>query len=448
MRPRSGSHLVLLALAVLWVAAVAHSLRYRDLVWLRVLFVDVTWLQALVLAVGGFGALMVLAGALSPRPRRPAPPAHLPFVSVVVPAKNEEAVIEATVRSLCALDYAEGGRRRFEVIVVDDRSTDATGAILDRLASELPVRVVRTPDGSFGKAGAMNFGISRARGEVIVVFDADARVAPDFLRRMVSHLDGENVGGVQSRRLIYNAAHNLLTRIQDDEYRLFAHLAQRGRQALGGMVSFSGNGMLFTRVALENVGGVSEHALIENVDLSLRLYLAGWKIRYCEDAVVWEEGVPRLRDFLRQRVRWFMGGLQCLGEYLPQILFSQLPLIRRIDILLFLTGAVLATLALLTTYGLILVDLTGMLVLYLQIPRRVTTVVSAFITVSVLLAVLVEKRWRPWEVATAVARLACLSFLPHVAIPLAIYRYIRSAVTGQTTWEKTAHGLSLPRRNG
>ncbi|MDQ7819809.1 MAG: glycosyltransferase family 2 protein [Armatimonadota bacterium] len=445
MRSRSGS-LVLVALAVLWVAGVAHSLRYRDLAWLRVVFVDVTWLQGLVLAVGGFGALMVLVGALSPRPRRPAPPDRLPFVSIVVPAKNEEAVIEGTVRSLCALDYAEGGRRRFEVIVVDDQSTDRTGVLLDRLAAELPVRVVRTPPGSVGKAAALNFGIARARGEVVAVFDADARVRPDFLRTMVALLDDPRVGGVQAQRQLYNAGQNLLTRVQDDEYRLFYHPLQRARRWLGGMVSFSGNGLLVRRDVLDEVGGWREEALTEDIDLTIRLHLAGWEIRYCEEAVVWEEAPPHLRDLLRQRVRWFEGALRCLGEHLPAILFGRMSLFKKLDMVVFLSGGLLVTLSLLTSYLYAALDAAGAVVLYLQLPRPLTTAASAALTVAVLTALGLQLQGRVWALMPVVVRSGIFSLHRLLVVPLAVHRFVRSAVTGHTTWEKTAHGLSLPRR--
>ncbi|MDR7588143.1 MAG: glycosyltransferase family 2 protein, partial [Armatimonadota bacterium] len=421
-------------------------LRYRDLAWLRVVFVDVTWLQGLVLAVGGFGALMVLVGALSPRPRRPAPPDRLPFVSIVVPAKNEEAVIEGTVRSLCALDYAEGGRRRFEVIVVDDQSTDRTGVLLDRLAAELPVRVVRTPPGSVGKAAALNFGIARARGEVVAVFDADARVRPDFLRTMVALLDDPRVGGVQAQRQLYNAGQNLLTRVQDDEYRLFYHPLQRARRWLGGMVSFSGNGLLVRRDVLDEVGGWREEALTEDIDLTIRLHLAGWEIRYCEEAVVWEEAPPHLRDLLRQRVRWFEGALRCLGEHLPAILFGRMSLFKKLDMVVFLSGGLLVTLSLLTSYLYAALDAAGAVVLYLQLPRPLTTAASAALTVAVLTALGLQLQGRVWALMPVVVRSGIFSLHRLLVVPLAVHRFVRSAVTGHTTWEKTAHGLSLPRR--
>lgn len=443
MRPRTASHLVLATLGVLWLAAVAHSIHYRDLPWLQVLFVDVGWLQALLLAVGTYGALMLLVGTLSRRPRGPRSLPGWPLVSVIVPAKNEEAVIEATVRTLCAMDYAENGVPRFEVIVVDDCSTDRTAAVLDSVTSELPIKVVRTSPGSHGKAAALNLGITWARGEVIAVFDADARVKQDFLRRTAPHLNGNRVGGVQSRRMLYNARQNLLTQIQDDEYRLFQDLLQRARRALGGMVTFAGNGLLLKRETLREVGGWNEDALTEDIDLSVRFHLAGWEIRYCEDAIVWEEAVPRLRDLIRQRIRWFEGTIRCLGEHLPAILFGRLPLFKRVDMVFFLGGALAVTLALLTTYLYALIDLAGGVVLYLQLPRQMTTWASVTLTAGALMATVIKLRWRPGEVALVLTRSLVFSLHRLLVVPLALYRYIRSEITGEMAWEKTAHGASL-----
>ncbi len=444
MRPRVTSQLVLATLAVLWLAGVIRSLHHHTLPWFPVLFVDVAWLQALLLALGAFGAIMVLVGALAPAPPVPRVPSSRPFVSVIVPAKNEEAVIARTVRNLAALEYAEGGQPRFEVIVVDDRSTDRTPEILARLAHEVSMQVVRTSDGSVGKAAALNLGIARARGELIAVLDADARVRPDFLVRMAAHLAAPAVGGVQSQRRLYNAGQNLLTRIQDDEYRLFHRPMQRARRALGGMVSFSGNGLLLRRTALEDVGGWNEDALTEDIDLTVRFHLAGWDIRYCDEAVVWEEAVPRPADLLRQRSRWFEGAIRCLGDYLPAMLFSRLPPFRRLDMLIFLSGGLLITLGLLTSYMYALINLAGADVLVVQLPRRIAAWASGLLTAALLLGVLAEVRGRVGEVGLILVRSGVFSLHQLIVVPLAIHRYIRSAITGRTTWEKTAHGASLP----
>lgn len=441
MKQRTASHLVLATLAVLWLAAVVSSLRYRDLSWVRVFFVDVTWLQAVLLIVGGYGALIVLIGALARIPR-PSTLRARPFVSIVVPAKNEEAVIEATLRSLHALRYHENDRRCFELVVVDDRSTDGTPGILERLSREVGLKVVRTPEGSRGKAAALNLGIARAQGDLIAVFDADARVGPDFLERMVAGLNGERTGGVQGQRRLYNGRQNWLTRLQDDEYSLFQHLLQRARMVLGGMVCFAGNGLLFRREVLEDVGGWNEDALTEDVDLSVRFHLAGWNIRYVEDAVVWEEAITRTADLLRQRVRWFEGALRCLGDWMPSILFGRASLFKRIDMLFFLGGALVVTVGLLTTYLYALMDVLGAVMLYIQLPRWLTTWGSIIFSAAFVGTMLVRSRGGVFNAALFVARSVLFSVHRLLVVPLAIHRYIRGALTGEVSWEKTAHGTA------
>jgi len=433
--------MVLATLAFLWLAAVVNSLRYRDLSWVRVFFVDVTWLQAVLLIAGGYGALMILVGALARIPR-PGALRGRPFVSIVVPAKNEEAVIETTLRSLCAQRYHEDERRCFELIVVDDRSADRTPGILERLGRELSLKVVRTPDSSRGKAAALNFGIARARGDLVAVFDADARVGPDFLERMVAGLDSKRVGGVQGQRRLYNGRQNWLTRLQDDEYSLFQHLLQRARMALGGMVCFAGNGLLLKREALKDVGGWNEDALTEDVDLTVRFHLAGWHIRYVEHAVVWEEAIPQLNDLLRQRVRWFEGALRCLGEWVPTILFGRAPLFKRIDMLFFLGGALVVTLGLLTSYLYVLMDVLGAVMLYIQLPRWQTAWGSVVFSGAFALTVLVQSHGAVLDAALFIARSVLFSIHRLLVVPIAIQRYIRSAFTGEVSWEKTAHGTS------
>jgi len=442
-KPRFARHVVLALLVIAWVAASAASIRQRELEWLRYIRIDVVWMQALLLAVGIYSAILVSVGTFSRSCRRPpaAPAEH--FVSIVVPAKDEEAVIEATVRTLCALDYAdESGRACYEVIVVDDHSTDQTAAILSRLAAELPLRAVQTPDGSVGKAAALNFGFAQARGDVVAVFDADARVASDFLRVMVPHLSGERVGGVQSRLLAYNGEQNEVTRKQDGEYRLFLHGVQQGRQLTGGMVMLIGNGLLLRRAAFDEVGGWNEEALTEDIDLSIRLHLAGWTVRYTQDAVVWQEAVPSLRQYIRQRSRWMEGGMLCLGEYLPSILFGRASLFRRLDMFLILAGGQIFALSLITTNLFGLPRLLGSLVLYLHLPDWFTKLVWLVGLAAALVSALKVSRWRPADAVKLLVRFSVFSLLTPLLAMLAAEQYVRRAFTGRFSWTKTAHGMS------
>ncbi|MDQ7851168.1 MAG: glycosyltransferase family 2 protein, partial [Armatimonadota bacterium] len=180
MRTRATSHLVLLLIVVLWTAQAVHSMEYLGRFMFHTYMVSVRWLQVLFIALSvSMGTMFILS--LGRRPTSPQDRRLRPFVSVLVPARDEERVIEETVRCLARLDYHAGRRRRYEIIVIDDGSRDRTPRILRGLARELGIRVVRTAVGGRGKAAALNAGTRQARGRLLAVFDADARVAPDYL---------------------------------------------------------------------------------------------------------------------------------------------------------------------------------------------------------------------------------------------------------------------------
>jgi len=438
MRTRATSHLVLLLIAVLWTAQAVHSMEYLGRFMFHTYMVSVRWLQILFIALSvSMGTMLLLS--LGRRPTSPRGRRARPFVSVLVPARDEERVIEETVRCLARLDYHAGGRRRYEIIVIDDGSRDGTPQILQRLARELGIRVVRTAGGGCGKAAALNAGTRHARGRLLAVFDADARVAPDYLQHLVAAVDDPRVGGAQGRRLFYNAGRNLLTRMQEDEFAITYTALQRARQGAGAFVTFAGNGMLVRREALREAGGWNEHALTEDIDLSVRLYLAGWRIRYCDDAVVWEEAVEALGALLRQRTRWFEGALRCLGEQLPALLVARVPLRVRLDMFFFLAGLLLATLALLTTYAYALIGLAGAVVLFLGIAQEVMVAISAFFTLALVATVVRERGWSPLVVGWVLLRSSLFALHRVVVVPLAIARYVRAAVTGRVDWAKTVH---------
>ncbi|MDQ7857527.1 MAG: glycosyltransferase family 2 protein [Armatimonadota bacterium] len=433
-RSAAARHAILLGLALAWVALVVDSITYRDALWFRYYVVNLAWLQYLFMGLAAFGAALLLAGAVARGPR-PGRWPHPPAVTVVIPAKDEVAVIEGAVRAACAQVY-DGD---LQVVVVDDWSTDGTSAVLERLRAELPVEVVRTRPGSLGKAAALAAGVAASRGELIAVFDADARPGPRVIATLVPHLADPRVGAVQGRRLVHNAGRNWLTRAQDDEYRVFTTLMQRARQALGGFVLLAGNGLIVRRSALAAVGGWNEEALTEDVDLSIRLHLAGWDVRYCYEAEIWEEGVVTLRDLIRQRERWFEGGLLCLGTYLPEIVGGRLPLLRRVDMVFFLSGSILSTLALVTGYLYMLLALAVEVVVYLQLPRDAVMIASAAATTALAAAAAREVGVHPVHLLGTIARWSVFTMHTLLVVPLSIRRYVYAAVTGARDWRKTAH---------
>lgn len=281
-----------------------------------------TGIQALTLIPMLFGLVVPSVGifAFRPHPKPDAeqiPDDELPMVTILIPAHNEEMVIANTVQCMLSIDYP-----RFEVIVIDDHSTDHTGDIL----RTLPVKTVtRRNLPNRGKSEALNAGLEHASGDIICVFDADSEVSPDFLRLAVAPMvQDPEVCGVQAQVRIYNRTYNFLTAGQDDEFAIYSELSQSGRSAMRIAVCLGGNGQLTRRSAIDAVGGWSPLSLTEDLDLSIRLLLNGHgRIAHSSEAVVRQEAVVTMKALLRQRTRWAEGMLRCYGEFALAVLTSK-----------------------------------------------------------------------------------------------------------------------------
>lgn len=244
---------------------------------------------------------------------------YKPFVTVMIPAHNEESVIASTVENILSMDY-----ENFEIIVIDDRSSDNTASVIKELENKHAkvTALIREKDAFPGKSAVLNDAFKIAKGDAILVFDADATVDPDFLKKMIPHLEPKEVGAVQARKVIRNKNVNLLTRCQNNEYTMDAHL-QVGRDSVKGAVELRGNGELIKREAIEDIGGWNNYTLVDDLDMSTRLHIKGWDIRFCLDAVVYEEGIIYIKPLYRQRRRWLEGTIRRYLEYFGDVLFSK-----------------------------------------------------------------------------------------------------------------------------
>ncbi|ORT57310.1 glycosyltransferase [Streptomyces sp. CB03238] len=282
---------------------------------------------------------------------------HLLF-AFVLPCLNEELVIASSLERLLALP-----ERNWVALVVDDGSDDTTAEVVERFADPriLLLRRVR-PQARQGKGEALNAAYRHIRTElirtpaftgygrddiVLVVVDADGRIRSDALSVVAPMFRDPDIGAVQIAVRIHNAAAGLLARLQDVEFVTYTEIFQRARSRLGS-AGLGGNGQ-FTRLsALEALGNAPwTRCLTEDLDLGVRLLSHGWRTRFTPHTQVWQQGLTRLRPFLRQRTRWFQGHLQCIAE-IPRILTSQLPLRTVVDLLVVLT---LPLLVLLTTFS-------------------------------------------------------------------------------------------------
>ncbi len=239
-----------------------------------------------------------------------------PPVSIIVPAYNEGRVIVAALESLLRLDYP-----RFEIIVVDDGSTDDTLAAASRLAGEYAncrVRVVTKRNG--GKASALNAGLAMAEHPIVLCMDADSRLEPQTIRAAVPHFRDPSVAAVAGNVKVINRS-NLWTRLQALEYVEGLNMARRAQGFLNAVNIVPGPIGLFRRNVLIALGGYDRDTFAEDTDLTLKILTAGWKIRYEPRAVAWTEAPERLVDLIQQRYRWTRGILQALGKHKRTLLF-------------------------------------------------------------------------------------------------------------------------------
>ena len=256
-----------------------------------------------------------------------------PYISLLVAAKNEAAVIRSLVRDLCQLDYPSN---RYELWLIDDYSTDQTPILLDQLAKEYEqLHVIhRSMDAGGGKSGALNDVWPLTNGDVIAVFDADAQVPRDLLRHVIPLFQRQQVGAVQVRKAISNADTNWLTHCQLGEMAVDSYCQQQ-RIAIGGIGELRGNGQFVRRSALEQCGGWNEETITDDLDLTLRLHLNQWDIDFLTFPAVGEEGVARLVGLWHQRNRWAEGGYQRYLDYWRLIRRGRLGTQKMVDLIVF-----------------------------------------------------------------------------------------------------------------
>jgi cellulose synthase/poly-beta-1,6-N-acetylglucosamine synthase-like glycosyltransferase len=269
----------------------------------------------------------------------PPPPSEWPRVTVQLPLYNELYVAERLIEAACRLDYPQG---RLEIQVLDDSTDETRQAVAEVVARErargVDVRQIRRADRAGFKAGALAVGLERASGELIAVFDADFVPSPDFLRRTVPRFADPGIGMVQARWDHLNRDYSLLTRIQalllDGHFRIEHAARNRG----GCFFNFNGTAGIWRRRAIEDAGGWSAETLTEDLDLSYRAQLAGWRFLYLPDLGVPSELPVDANSFKSQQHRWAKGSIQTARKLLARIARARLPLRVKLEAFVHLTN--------------------------------------------------------------------------------------------------------------
>jgi 1,2-diacylglycerol 3-beta-glucosyltransferase len=259
-----------------------------------------------------------------------------PAVAVLVACKDEELVVDGMVAALLALDYPP---EAMTVVVVDDASTDGTGARLDAWSAANPrLRVLhRAPGAGGGKSGALNDALAMVEADVAVIFDADHQPERTVLRRLVRHFRDPNVGAVMGRCVVRNGVESSLASTIFIDYLSGYLVNEYGRQALFELPAYGGANCAVRVDLIRSLGGWNPHTVTEDTDLTLRVLLGGWRVRYDPSAVDFEEAVLSTQRFWKQRYRWARGHQKCLRDYwLPLMRSRHLSLAQKFETMLFL----------------------------------------------------------------------------------------------------------------
>ena len=246
-----------------------------------------------------------------------------PSVSILIPARNEERVIGRLLQRITELTYP---KERFQAIVIDDASSDNTGKIAEGYAAmHSYFKVIRRngDTGGRGKSSALNAALKHAEGEIIICFDADYYPQEDIIEKLTRDFSDPRVGAVQGRVTVLNEPLNMVTRLVALERIGGYRVDQLARDDLRLIPQFGGTVGGLRRSLLERMGGWDESVLAEDTDLTFRVYLEGYKVRYVNDAECYEEAVESWGDYRKQRYRWAKGHMQCFFKHWFQVVKSK-----------------------------------------------------------------------------------------------------------------------------
>lgn len=326
---------------------------------------------------------------------------YRPNVSIVVACHNEALVADSLVRGLKALHYP---RSRLEIILVNDGSTDGTGELLTALtAGDRHMQVLHRPAGSHGgKPGALNFAADIARGEILVIFDADHIPRRNVIEQLVRHFQDPKVSAVQGRCIVRNSVESKLARSIAIDYFSGYLVNEYGRQALFELPAYGGANCAVRASTLRRLGGWNTESVTEDTDLTMRVVMLGDRVRYDITAVDTEEGATTLRRFMSQRYRWARGHQQVWRDYRGYVLRTRhLSVLEKIETMMFLLVyhvPVLCTMTLLMT-GLRIAGIGPTLTIFELLPLAALLFAGPFCELAVGLMVGRAPRRSAWSIA-------------------------------------------------
>ncbi|MEO1049047.1 MAG: cellulose synthase family protein [Bacteroidota bacterium] len=250
---------------------------------------------------------------------------NLPHVTVQLPVYNEKYVVERLIDAVASFDYPKD---RLEIQVLDDSNDETVEIIADKVeewqAQGIDIQQVRRPERKGFKAGALQYGLDIAKGDLVAIFDADFMPDKDFLLKTAPQFDNEEIGVVQTRWGHLNKDYSFLTKVQ--AFGLDAHFSieQSGRNLAGSFINFNGTAGVWRKSCIYEAGGWSADTLTEDLDLSYRAQMKGWKFLYLEDIVAPAELPVIMPAIKSQQYRWNKGAAETARKNLGKVLKSKL----------------------------------------------------------------------------------------------------------------------------
>jgi len=251
-------------------------------------------------------------------------PSKAKFVTVQLPMYNELYVAERIIETVAQFDYP---RDKFQIQVLDD-STDETVDVIAKKVAEIAARGVNIQhvhrtDRTGYKAGALDAAMNQVQGEFIAIFDSDFVPEKDFLQKTMPYFEDQSIGVVQTRWGHLNKDYSILTELQ--AFGLNGHFAieQGGRTASGHFINFNGTGGIWRKQCIADAGGWQHDTLTEDLDLSYRAQIFGWKFKYCEHVIAPAELPITMSALKNQQHRWMKGGAECFIKMWKRLLFAK-----------------------------------------------------------------------------------------------------------------------------
>ncbi len=265
---------------------------------------------------------------------------ELPFVTVQLPIYNEKYVVKRLIDSICALDYP---KHKYEIHILDDSTDETVDLIREQVlvyqAKGFHIEQIRRSNRRGYKAGALKDALPSAKGAYIAIFDADFVPRKSFLQQTIPHFADDQVGVVQTRWEHINQDYSIITQLQALQLNVHFTIEQMGRSLADFLLQFNGTAGVWRKETIEDAGGWQDDTLTEDLDLSIRAQLKGWKIIYLENIGSPAELPAEMNGFKSQQYRWMKGGAETAKKMLPAVWRSSLSLRKKVHTSLHLLGS-------------------------------------------------------------------------------------------------------------